>query len=157
MLNWIVLGILNHIEVSNVSQSPQVGNGLYLVFYAHTLYTQDMIDFGVSESKQQALQQRMLACQIQEQDLEERYVRSSGPGGQHVNKNATCVVLHHRPTGLQVKCQESRSQLLNRFYARRRLCELMEERTLGTISPEAKRLAKIKKQKDRRRRRRKTT
>ena len=114
-----------------------------------------MIDFGVSEPKQQALLERMAACQIQEQDLEEHYVRSSGPGGQHVNKNATCVVLLHRPSGLQVKCQESRSQLLNRFYARRHLCELIEEKTLGKLSPEAQRLAKIRKQKDRRRRRRK--
>ena len=99
--------------------------------------------------------QRMSACGINEQDLEERYIRSSGPGGQHVNKTSTCVVLHHRPSGLQVKCQDSRSQLLNRFYARRRLCELLEEKQLGTLSPAAKRIAKLKKQKDRRRRRRK--
>lgn len=115
-----------------------------------------MIDFGVSAQKQQALSERMAACDLREEDLVEHYVRSSGPGGQHVNKNATCVVLSHRPTGLQVKCQSSRSQLLNRFYARRRLCELVEEKRLGRQSPEAKRIARIQKQKDRRRRRRKS-
>ncbi len=116
-----------------------------------------MIDFGVSVQKQQALIAQMAACELREEDLEEQYVRSSGPGGQHVNKNATCVVLCHRPSGLQVKCQTSRSQLLNRFYARRRLCELLEAKRLGKQSPEARRIAKIRKQKDRRRRRRKST
>lgn len=112
-----------------------------------------MLNFGVTEQKALALQQRMAACALTEGDLHESFVRSSGPGGQHVNKTATCVVLLHRPTGLQVKCQESRSQLLNRYYARKEMCKLLEARALGQASPEAQRIAKIRKQKDRRRRR----
>ena len=115
-----------------------------------------MVDFGVSEQKAQALLERMQACGLQETDLEERFVTSQGPGGQHVNNTATCVVLKHIPSGLQVKVQQSRSQLLNRYYARRRLCELMEAQQLSQQSPEAKRIAKLRKQKDRRRRRNKT-
>jgi protein subunit release factor B len=114
-----------------------------------------MIHFGVSDKKAQELQQRMQACDLREENLEESFVNSRGPGGQHVNKNATCVVLLHTPTGLKVKIQKSRSQMLNRYYARKRLCELLEAQTLGQQSPQAKRIAKIKKQKDRRRRRRK--
>ena len=68
----------------------------------------------------------MAACGMREGDLEEHFVTSGGPGGQKVNKTSTCVVLRHVPTGLEVKMQKARSQSLNRFYARRRLCELIE-------------------------------
>lgn len=112
-----------------------------------------MLDFGVSEPKAQALCARMAACGLTEQDLDEHFVRSSGPGGQRVNKTSSCVQLKHRPTGLEVKMQKTRSQLLNRYYARQRLCELLEGRQLGQQSPAACRTAKIRKQKDRRRRR----
>ncbi len=114
-----------------------------------------MIHFGISEKKSQELWQRMQACDLREEDLEESFVHSQGPGGQHVNKNATCVVLVHPPTGLKVKVQQGRSQMLNRYYARKRLCELIEARTLGQDSPEARRIARLRKQKDRRRRRHK--
>jgi protein subunit release factor B len=113
-----------------------------------------MLNFGVTEQKAQALAERMAACGLNERDLDESFVRSSGPGGQHVNKTATCVKLVHKPTGLHTQCQESRSQLLNRYHARKQMCTLLEARTLGQESPEAKRLAKLRKQKDRRRRRR---
>ena len=114
-----------------------------------------MLNFGVTEQKTRALQERMQACGLQEADLEESFVRSSGPGGQHVNKTATCVTLVHKPTGLQVKCQASRSQLLNRYHARKEMCKQLEARVQGKASPEAQRIAKLRKQKDRRRRRRK--
>ena len=90
-----------------------------------------MIDCGVTEKKAAALRDRMAACGLAEADLAERFVRSSGPGGQKVNKASTCVYLKHKPSGLEVKMQKSRSQGLNRFYARRRMCELLEEKTLG--------------------------
>ena len=112
-----------------------------------------MISFGVTEQKAIALAERMQACGIREDDLQETYTHSSGPGGQHVNKTATCVILKHSPSGLSVKMQKSRSRGLNRYYARKRLCELMENQQLGEESPEAKRIAKIRKQKNRRRRR----
>ena len=114
-----------------------------------------MIDFGVTEKKAAALWERMEACGLAEADLKEQFVRSGGPGGQRVNKANTCVYLKHKPSGLEVKMQKSRRQGLNRFYARRRMCELLEEKTLGRKSPLALRKEKRHKQKDRRRRRHK--
>lgn len=112
-----------------------------------------MINFGVTEQKTSELEQRMQKCGFLEKDLDEKFVRSGGAGGQKVNKTSTCVHLKHIPTGLAVKVQKSRSQGLNRFYARRQLCELLENKLLGKDSPEAKRIEKIRKQKDRRKRR----
>jgi protein subunit release factor B len=109
--------------------------------------------FGVSTAKEEELVRRMAAVGLREEDLQESFVRSGGPGGQKVNRSATCVQLVHRPTGLEVKMQQERSQALNRFFARRRLCELLENRLLGSDSPEALKQAKLRKQKDRRRRR----
>jgi protein subunit release factor B len=114
-----------------------------------------MIDFGVTEQKVRALSERMSACGLREADLEEKFVRSGGPGGQKVNKVSTCVYLKHQPSGLEVKMQNSRSQGLNRFYARRRMCELLEEKIPGLQSTEAIKRLKLRKQKDRRRRRQK--
>ena len=111
-----------------------------------------MIDFGVTERKKAELEQRMQKCNLYEQDIEEKFVRSSGSGGQKVNKSSTCVHLKHIPSGLAVKVQKSRSQGLNRYYARKRICELLEDKLLGKKSPQAKRIEKIRKQKDRRRR-----
>ena len=112
-----------------------------------------MINFGVTEQKAAELQRRMDACGLREQDLQESFVRSTGPGGQHVNKTSTCAVLTHVPTGITVKVQDSRSQALNRYHARKRLCEALEARLLGKESPQAQRIARLRKQKDRRRRR----
>lgn len=112
-----------------------------------------MINFGVTEQKSNELEIRMQQCGLLEKDLEENFVRSRGAGGQKVNKTSTCVQLKHIPTGLIVKVQKSRSQGLNRFYARRQLCKLLENQRLGKESPEVKRIQKIRKQKDRRRRR----
>ncbi|MDX9973344.1 MAG: peptide chain release factor-like protein [FCB group bacterium] len=112
-----------------------------------------MSKFGVTSQKEEELRQRMAACGLLETDLDESFIRSGGPGGQHVNRTETCVQLRHQPTGLEVKMQKARSQGLNRFYARRRLCELLEARTLGKDSPEEQKHAKIRKQKARRRRR----
>jgi len=112
-----------------------------------------MPSFGVTQAKEAELRARMESCGLREADLEERFVTSGGPGGQKVNRSATCVYLRHLPTGLDVKMQEARSQALNRFFARRRMCELLEERLLGAKSPEALRRERLRKQKDRRRRR----
>ena len=112
-----------------------------------------MIDFGVTERKARELQERMERCRISEADFEESFVRSRGPGGQKVNKSSTCVQLKHVPSGIAIKMQRSRRQGLNRYYARQRLCEMLEQQSLGRDSPEQKRREKIRKQKDRRRRR----
>lgn len=111
------------------------------------------MNFGVTDKKQAELEARMVALGLREEDFEEKFVRSSGPGGQKVNKTSSCVVLKHVPSGLEVKMQKERSQPLNRYHARKRLCELMEEQTLGTQSPAALKAEKIRKQKQRRRRR----
>ena len=112
-----------------------------------------MIDFGVTEKKAAELRHRMDKCKLSEKDIDEKFVRSGGPGGQKVNKSSTCVYLAHRPSGMAVKMQKSRTQKLNRYYARKRLCELLEKKLLGKESPEEQKLSRIRKQKDRRRRR----
>lgn len=111
------------------------------------------MDFGVTLKKMAELEARMAALGLCEQDLQEKFIRSSGPGGQRVNKTASCVYLKHVPTGLEVKMQRERQQRLNRYYARKRMCELLEERMLGTRSPATREAEKIRKQKQRRRRR----
>jgi protein subunit release factor B len=111
------------------------------------------MNFGVTRKKQEYLEARMAAMGVREADIEEKYIRSSGPGGQNVNKTASCVYLKHIRSGLEVKMQRERSQGLNRYYARKRLCELVEEEKLGSKSPAALRAEKIRKQKKRRKRR----
>ena len=112
-----------------------------------------MTKFGVTPKKEEELTARMAACGLSETDLEEQFIRSGGPGGQHVNRSATCVYLCHVPTGLEVKMQQARSQALNRFYARRRMCALLEERDETRKSAAELRREKVRKQKERRRRR----
>lgn len=84
--------------------------------------------FAVSEEKNSQLKELMATVGLREQDMEERFVRSSGAGGQHVNKSATCVQLTHLPTGIEVKCMRDRSQSVNRFLARRELAEKLAEK-----------------------------
>ena len=89
-----------------------------------------MINFGITERKKEELEQRMQKCNLFEKDIVEKFVRSSGSGGQKVNKSSTCVHLKHIASGLSVKIQKSRSQGLNRYYARKRMCELLENKLL---------------------------
>jgi peptide chain release factor len=71
--------------------------------------------------------ERMARLGIRESDLEETFARSSGPGGQHVNKVSTAVTLRHRPSGISVTVQDSRSQMQNRKLARERLLDAIEQ------------------------------
>lgn len=112
-----------------------------------------MSRFGVSPEKEQALEARLRDLQLSEEDLEETFIRSSGPGGQHVNKTSTCVRLVHRPTGIAVKVQQSRSQGLNRFLARRLLADQVEAQRQGKASVQEQQRQKIRRQKQRRVRR----
>ena len=107
----------------------------------------------VSSAKEKLLLERMRALGVREQDIEEQFVRSSGAGGQKVNKTSSCVVLHHRPTGIQVKCQQERSQALNRFLARRILLDKIEAKIRGAESAEQQAIARMRRQKRRRSRR----
>ena len=108
---------------------------------------------GITERKRTDLEDRMLKCGLFEKDIEESFVRSQGAGGQKVNKTSSCVNLRHTVSGLSVKVQKSRQQGLNRYYARKQMCELLEDKQLGSESPKAKKLEKIRKQKNRRKRR----
>ncbi|MDC0357169.1 peptide chain release factor-like protein, partial [Oligoflexia bacterium] len=109
--------------------------------------------FKVSTQKEEQLLARMQALGIQEDDLVERFVRGSGPGGQKINKTSSCVYLQHKPTGIEIKCQLSRSQSLNRFLARRELCDRLDEQLAGKASAKQQAMEKIRRQKRRRSRR----
>src|SRR5512135_3219173 len=111
-----------------------------------------MPEFAVSEEKNRWLRLKMAELQVREEDLEETFVRSSGNGGQHVNKTSTCVQLRHRPSGICVSCMRERSQSVNRFLARRELLERLAA-LQGEVTPEMKRIERLRRQKDRRRRR----
>lgn len=106
--------------------------------------------FSVSEAKEKDLSAKMEALGIHEKDIEESFVRSGGKGGQHVNKTSTCVYLKHVPTGIEVKCQQGRSQALNRYRARVILANKIEQMVRGEESEERKRIEKIRRQKRKR-------
>jgi peptide chain release factor len=104
----------------------------------------------VSVDKEKTLTARMVKLGVAEDEFEESFIRSSGPGGQKVNKSSSCVYLVHLPTGLSVKCQEERSQSLNRFLARRLLLDKIEKQQQGFIAREKEKLEKIRRQKRKR-------
>jgi protein subunit release factor B len=104
----------------------------------------------VSSEKEKALLQRMLELGVLQSDIEESFVRSSGPGGQKVNKTSSCVQLLHIPSGLAVKCQRERSQSLNRYLARKLLLDKIERSQKGFIEAEKEKIEKIRRQKRKR-------
>jgi protein subunit release factor B len=112
-----------------------------------------MSAFNVTPHKQAQLERRMERLGIREADLEERFIKGSGKGGQKINKTSSCVYLHHRPTGIEIKCQRERSQAMNRFFARRELCEQVAEKIKGEKSERRRKAEKIRRQKRRRSRR----
>ncbi|MFA5275342.1 MAG: peptide chain release factor-like protein [Candidatus Omnitrophota bacterium] len=107
----------------------------------------------ISLDKEKELRELMFRLGVRENDIVEKFIRSQGPGGQNVNKVSTCVYLRHIPTGIEVKCQQERTQSANRFLARRILLKKLESQILGKLSEENKRIEKIRRQKRRRSRR----
>jgi protein subunit release factor B len=111
-----------------------------------------MSKFGVSVEKEEELLKKMDQLGVKEADIDEKFIRSGGPGGQNVNKVATCVQLKHLPTGITVKIQKDRTQGVNRFLARRSLLSKIEESVSGKPAKEQIKIQKIQKQKKRRKR-----
>ena len=111
-----------------------------------------MNKFPVSEEKNRWLKEKMEVLGIDEKDIEEKFVRSSGRGGQKVNKTSTCVYLRHIPTEIEVKCMKERSQSLNRFLARRELVEKISKMS-GQITSDDIKMGKIRRQKAKRKKR----
>src|SRR4051812_44913538 len=74
------------------------------------------------------IDERLAALGIRLADVEERFVRGAGPGGQKINKTSSTVWLQHRPTGIEVRCQRERSQAANRELAWAELCSKLEQR-----------------------------
>lgn len=105
-----------------------------------------MGSFPVTLEKETLLAQRMSALGVNEADIEESFVRSGGHGGQNVNKVSTCVMLLHRPTDVQVKCQTTRQQGMNRFLARQLLLEKLESRRRDAVAAERARVEKLRRQ-----------
>lgn len=112
-----------------------------------------MTDTMLDAAKEHRLAEKMLRLGIREGDLREIFIRGSGSGGQKINKTSSCVQLLHAPSGTLVKCQATRSRALNRFLARRELCERIEEKVLGAQSARRQEFEKIRRQKRRRSRR----
>lgn len=100
--------------------------------------------------KENKLREKMLALGVRPEDIQEKFIHAQGPGGQNVNKVATCVYLRHIPTGIEVKYQRERSQAQNRLLARQLLLKKIEARILGNLSEERKRAEKIRRQKRKR-------
>ncbi|MDP2924488.1 MAG: peptide chain release factor-like protein [Candidatus Omnitrophota bacterium] len=109
-----------------------------------------MSNFPVALEKEKALLEKMSRLGIREKDIVEKFIKSSGPGGQNVNKTSTCVYLKHIPTGIEIKCQRERSQSLNRYFARKLLVNKIESMVLGRLSGERRRIEKIRRQKRKR-------
>lgn len=104
----------------------------------------------ITSGKWQKLRDRMQSLGISESDLEEKFILSSGRGGQKIQKTASCVYLKHTPTGIELKCQQSRLRDTNRFYARRRLCEKIDQLINKHQSDKQQAIEKIRRQKRRR-------
>src|SRR3990172_2812027 len=108
--------------------------------------------FAVSEEKNRWLKDKMESFGVRNEDIIEKFIRSSGKGGQKVNKTSTCVYIKHMPTGIEIKCMKDRSQSINRFLARRELVERIE-RLSGKLTNEDIKSLKAKKQKQKRQKR----
>lgn len=108
---------------------------------------------NLRKEKQEELEERMQKLGISEHDLIEKFILGSGKGGQKINKTSSCVYLKHLPSGIEVKCQRDRSREMNRFYARRELCERLEEKIEHIKSEREQKMEKIRRQKRRRTRR----
>ncbi|MCI0382372.1 MAG: peptide chain release factor-like protein [Chlamydiae bacterium] len=107
----------------------------------------------IRKEKKEALEKRMEILNIREEDLIEKFILGSGRGGQKIQKTSSCVYLKHIPTGVEIKCQKERSREMNRYFARKELCDRIETIEKGIQSEKQKLAEKIRRQKRRRSRR----
>ncbi len=106
----------------------------------------------VNPKKIQQLKEKMQKFGIFEKDIMEKFILSGKKGGQKANKTHNAVYLKHLPTGIEIKCNETREREMNRFLARRLLTYKIEEKLFGT-SERLKEIEKIKKQKAKKKKR----
>jgi protein subunit release factor B len=104
----------------------------------------------ISQDKWDELQAKMDKLGIKEDDLIEKFILGSGRGGQNLQKTSSCVYLKHVPTGTEVKCQRERSRDMNRFFARRDLCEKIESEILKIKTEKQALIEKKRRQKRKR-------
>jgi len=104
----------------------------------------------IRKEKFDELHKRMDRLGIKDGDLIEKFILGSGSGGQKINKTSSCVYLKHIPTGIEIKCQRERSRELNRYYARKELCDRIEEKIEDKKSERQQMIEKIRRQKRRR-------
>jgi protein subunit release factor B len=104
----------------------------------------------IRKEKFDELKEKMKRLEIKEEDLIEKFILGSGSGGQKINKTSSCVYLKHLPSGIEIKCQRERSRELNRYYARRELCNRIEEKIAHKKSERQQLMEKIRRQKRRR-------
>lgn len=107
----------------------------------------------ITKEKSEELQEWMRRLGIEENDIIEKFILGSGRGGQKINKTSSCVYLKHLPSGIEIKCQQGRSRELNRYYARKELCQRLQEKEQHTKSQRQQLREKIRRQKRRRSRR----
>ncbi len=107
----------------------------------------------INKEKWDKLADLMVQLHIRDDDLIEKFIVGSGKGGQKLHKTASTVYLKHIPSGLEIKCQESRSREDNRYFARIRLCEKLHSIVSEEKTKEQQKIEKLKRQKKRRSRR----
>lgn len=104
----------------------------------------------IRQEKWEELRKKMSQLEIREEDLVEKFILGSGRGGQNLQKTSSCVYLKHLPTGIEVKCQQHRSREMNRYFARRELCEKIETQILKVKSEKQQLIEKKRRQKRKR-------
>ena len=104
----------------------------------------------IADKKITIIEEKAARLGIKDSDIIEKFIRSGGKGGQNVNKTSTCVYLKHIPTGIEVKMQQERSQVLNRILAKRLLIDKIEESILKEKSARQRAIEKIRRQKRKR-------
>jgi protein subunit release factor B len=104
----------------------------------------------IRQGKWDELRRKMGELGIREEDLVEKFILGSGRGGQNLQKTSSCVYLKHLPTGIEIKCQRERSRDMNRYLARRELCEKIETQVLKVKTEKIQLIEKKRRQKRKR-------